>query len=145
MGLSPMQYSFNRWLNLGHPIGLLEAFPEKHCHLKLLLPNPFTFFISFHRCQTWSFSEGSPSLFMLLLSLFFTGVFSNNSHVHLIFLDKFCENPNWHKEVYYSSKNMHHSFTELSQRNASKVIKQGVDGWLYSFLPSTCKANNLRK
>lgn len=40
---------------------------------------------------------------------------------------------------------MHHSFTEFSQRNVSNVMKQGVNGWLYSFLPSTCKANNLSK
>lgn len=37
---------------LGFPIRLAEAFSGNHCHMKLLLPNPFSFRFSFLRCQT---------------------------------------------------------------------------------------------
>lgn len=74
----PVQHSFNRQpLIQDLPLTWLR-FPRAALPFEALPTQYFSLFISFYRCQNWSYSEASPRHFMLLPFLFFAGISSNN-------------------------------------------------------------------
>ena len=80
--------AFLWWAVLWLPISLAETFSELHRSLRLLLPKPPSFSLSFHRCQTCIVACGSPTCSSSLSLLSFPGVSPSKS---LVFLT-----PSWH-------------------------------------------------